>query len=285
MPANKSKTALLTGATSGIGLEIARGLHLAGWNLVLLSRNFKKLEQVKHQLPQPEKVQCIEVDLCSMNQTKKAALACPAEKLDLIIHNAGGAFGRHQPTDDGFERSLALNYLAPFLLTELLWPKLDKTQGCLIHLSSSAHYKGKIYWEDPNLNQSYFILKAYSQSKLMQLMHARHLATWPQAPACYAVHPGLVKTAIGNKHSLGYMGLIWTLFTNWRGISPKEGADNSLWLANLAAADRPPSGSYLHQRKVKPPLALAQNEEACTRLYHSTKSWLAPWLEKNETPI
>ena len=143
MPDNKSKTALLTGATSGIGLEIARGLYHSGWNLVLLSRNAEKLHRLKHQFPRPEKIQGIEVDLCSMNQTQKAAFECPADRLDAIIHNAGGAFGKHQLTNEGFERSLALNYLAPFLLTELLWPKLDKTQGCLIHLSSSA-------WEKPS---------------------------------------------------------------------------------------------------------------------------------------
>lgn len=266
------KKILITGGTSGIGLEIARILGKQGHHLLITGRNPEKLAQVKAELSGVNLI-TYEADFSRLEQVWKLAerLCAEHEYIDVVINNAGGANGKRTLTPDGFELTLAVNHLAPFLLTHLLLPLLEKSvQGRIINLASSAHYHGKIYKEDLQLSKGYFILKAYAQSKLANVMFTLDLAEKLKDTniTVHAVHPGVVKTKIGQKNALGYMGLVWQWITLLKGISVTEGADNSVWLATTEDT-RALHGKYFHKRKSVRPAPQAMDLE--------TRQWL--WKE------
>jgi len=276
-----NQIALVTGATAGIGREITAGLIDKGFLVVAVGRRAEALEEMKNEFR--DCLHTVQADFSDLNQVKRLALEFPFEKLDVLVHNAGGANGSRQLGAQGHELTWVVNYLSPYLLTQLLETKLVKSSSArIIHLASTAHYHGKIDWDDLQATRRYFILKAYAQSKLAQIMHARYLsAHWkrPEEPKIYAVHPGVVKTKIGSKNSAGWVGAIWHLITGMKGISVQRGADNSLWLATLLAGDLPPSGSYFHRRKIIQPSQRAKNSEDAERLFRVTGEELAEFLK------
>jgi NAD(P)-dependent dehydrogenase (short-subunit alcohol dehydrogenase family) len=274
------KYALVTGATSGIGREIAVGLIHNGFQVLAVGRRAKALDELKQAYP--SHLHTFQADFSDLEQVKRLAHEYPFEKLDVLVHNAGGANGSRQLGAQGYELTWVVNYLCPYLLTQLLEPQLRKSSSArIIHLASTAHYHGKLDWKDLQAERGYFILKAYAQSKLAQIMHARHLSTlWVRHddPKVYAVHPGVVKTNIGSKNSAGWIGAIWHLITRIKGVSVQKGADNTLWLATLTADALPASGSYFHQRKAVRPSAQAKNAADAERLYLETAKALADFL-------
>lgn len=277
---SNQKIALVTGATSGIGLEIALGLIRQGFTVLGVGRRQSALNQLQEQFPEHFVAQL--ADLSDLEQVKALAKSFPFERLDVLIHNAGGANGSRQVGPQGFELTWVVNYLSPFLLTKLLEPQLGKSSSArIIHLASTAHYHGKLDWGNLQAERGYFILKAYAQSKLAQVMHTLYLSKkWnaSQDPKIYAVHPGVVKTHIGSKNSAGWMGAIWNAITLFKGISVQEGADNSLWLSTLPEEQLPASGSYFHRRKITKPSAAARNEADATRLFQETEELLERFL-------
>lgn len=272
--------ALVSGATAGIGREITVGLIQNGFHVLAVGRRAKALEELKQEFP--DQLQTFQADFSDLNQVRRLALEFPFDALDVLVHNAGGANGARQLGAQGYELTWVVNYLSPFLLTQLLESKLRKSSSArVIHLASTAHYHGKIDWKDLQAERGYFILKAYAQSKLAQIMHARHLsALWnqPEDPKVYAVHPGVVKTQIGSKNSAGWIGAIWHLITRIKGVSVQKGADNSLWLATLKPGELPTSGSYFHKRKEARPSAQAKHAADAERLFLETAKDLAAFL-------
>lgn len=276
------KKILITGGTSGIGLEIARILGQQGHYILITGRNPDKLAQVKAEL-KDFNIQTYQADFSSMDQVWKVAAQICAEhqNLDVLINNAGGANGKRTVTADGFELTLAVNHLAPFLFTHLLLPLLEKSpQGRVINLASSAHFHGKIWKDDLHLTKGYFILKAYAQSKLANVMFTLDLAEKLKNSqvTVHAVHPGVVKTKIGQKNALGYMGMVWQWVTMIKGVSVAEGADNSVWLATVEDA-KPMHGKYFHRRKAVTPAPQALDLE--TRQWLWTQSVYLTGLPQN----
>lgn len=258
------KKILITGGTSGIGLEMARQLGDQGHEILVSGRNPDALKTLSGLLP-GVKLHTYLADFSSMDQVWKLAenICCEHEHLDVLINNAGGANGKFIRTNDGFELTLAVNHLAPFLLSHLLLPLLRKAPtGRIINVASSAHYHGKIWKDDLHLEQNYFILKAYAQSKLANVMFTIDLANKLKNSniSVHAVHPGLVKTHIGSKNSLGYMGMIWKFYTHLRGIPVSKGADNAVWLAGLESAVQF-HGKYFHGRQPVQPSPRALDSE------------------------
>lgn len=272
--------ALVTGATAGIGREITMGLIDKGFQVLAVGRRSEALEELKNAFP--EQLHTFQADFSDLNQVKRLALEFPFEKLDVLVHNAGGANGSRKLGAQGQELTWVVNYLSPYLLTQLLESKLIKSPSArIIHLASTAHYHGRIDWNDLHGAKGYFILRAYAQSKLAQIMHTRHLSTrWhrPEDPKIYAVHPGVVKTEIGSKNSAGWIGAIWHLITYLKGVSVQRGADNSVWLATIMPNDLPASGSYFHKRRVTQPSAQAKNAADAERLFNETAHELAEFL-------
>ncbi|XP_038895224.1 short-chain dehydrogenase TIC 32 A, chloroplastic-like isoform X2 [Benincasa hispida] len=211
-------TAIITGATSGIGEETARVLAKRGVRIVMAARDMKKAakvkERIKRESPEAE-ILVSEIDLSSLASVRRfcvefAALGLP---LNILINNGGVFSPNLEYSEDKFELTFATNYLGHYLLTELLLDKLIETskrtgiQGRIINVSSVVHYWVKredlcfIHLLNPN---KYNGTRAYAQSKLACILHAKEVARKLKEQdanvTINAVHPGIVKTAIIRAH-------------------------------------------------------------------------------------
>ena len=208
IPSQKGKIAVVTGANSGLGLETTKGLAKKGFLVVMACRNAKKAETalsvIKKEIPEADLVISV-IDTASLKSVRAFARDFRARysKLDLLVNNAGIMIPPFSLTEDQFESQLGTNYLGHFLLTGLLIPLLDKTEGArIISLSSNAHKKGHIDFEDLNFKKrSYSRWEAYRQSKLACLMFAyeldRRLKQKGSKAISVVAHPGVSNTNLG----------------------------------------------------------------------------------------
>lgn len=196
---------LITGANTGIGFATAKRLVKSGADVILACRNLSKAQAAQSELLKlggAGSVDVIELDLNSLTSVKAAAELVKERygSLDVLINNAG-IFGEalHQ-TVDGYEQQFGVNYLAPFLLTQLLLPALQAAPaGRIIHLSSIMHWLGKIKPESfRQTSGPYHAVGAYGQSKLANLLFSGALARLLEGTTVTsnALHPGGVNSDI-----------------------------------------------------------------------------------------
>ncbi len=279
----KDKVILITGATDGIGLEAARQLDAQGAQVVLVGRNPQKIQAALAGLS--PRAGAITADLSLQAEVRRAAAEFRAmsNRLDVLINNAGNGFGLRQVTAEGIEMTWALNHLAYFTLTlELLDLLKASAPARVVVTSSSAHYRGRIHWQDVELRRGYTMLKAYSQSKLANVMFAFALARRlaGSGVTANALHPGFVRTNIGATRNGPLAGLVQRLIFR-RGISVEEGTRATMRLATdpaLAAV----SGRFFTRHGEKEPLPAAQDEAAQERLWALSEAYAARLFRRNE---
>jgi retinol dehydrogenase 12 len=231
------KVVLITGATDGIGRITAEKLLSTGAKVVLVGRNRQKTEQVVQAITEqagPGQVDYLLADLSVQAQVRALAEAFKAryQRLDVLINNAGAMFVNRQESTDGIEMTFALNHLAYFLLTNLLLDRLMASEPArIINVSSDAHRGGRINLADLEFHRGYTGFKAYSQSKLANVLFTYELAR--RLPGhnvtVNALHPGFVATNFGVSNG-GIFRPIFKLF-QLAAISPDEGARTTLFLA------------------------------------------------------
>lgn len=206
------KTVVVTGATSGIGMEVLRLLSREGYRVAGVSRTAEGCERVD--VPD---VKWFVGDLMQQREVNRVADEInawlgevSAGKLYALINNAGCARNRYTTTEDGYEQQFALNYLAGFLLTHRLLPALLHG-GRVLMTASRSHMGIKVHWNDVMLRRRYNPLTAYKQSKLCDILFAKGLNDRysEEGLRAYAVDPGLVNTAIGDKSS-GIVKFVWS---------------------------------------------------------------------------
>ena len=248
------KTAVVTGATSGLGKETAIALAKMGANVIVVARNPRKADELK-ELIRKETGSCIATviaDLALIQETQQAAktLATLTPKIDILVNNAGALFNARELTVEGHEHSFALLLLSPFVLTEMLIPQLTAAQGArVINVSSGGMYTQPLVLEDLNYeNGTYDGPKAYARAK-RGLVDITHI--WSQRYAdnnisFNAMHPGWADTpAVASSLPRFYK------FTKPYLRTPKEGADTIIWLA--AARDvEGVSGRFWLDRQPRP---------------------------------
>ncbi|PSS11223.1 Short-chain dehydrogenase TIC 32 like [Actinidia chinensis var. chinensis] len=212
----RSITAIITGATSGIGAETARVLAKRGARLVLPARSLKAAEDAKARIvsefPQSQII-LMALDLSSLNSVRSfvAEFESLNLPLNLLINNAGKFSHEHAISEDGIEVTFATNYLGHFLLTKLLLKKMIDTakatgvQGRIVNVSSSIHgwFSGDLIrsLEQITRNNSHFdATRAYALSKLANVLHTKELAQKLQEMEANVtvncVHPGIVRTRL-----------------------------------------------------------------------------------------
>jgi NAD(P)-dependent dehydrogenase (short-subunit alcohol dehydrogenase family) len=269
----KDKICLITGANSGIGFETAKSLCAKGAHVLLWCRSEEKAKQalakIKAEYPDA-KADIIISDLSSQKEIRKtcAEILEKYTHLDVLINNAGSWFSDFKLTPEGIEGQWAINHLAPFLLTHLMLPALQKsTDPRVITVSSDSHYHGNIHFNDVNLTQNYHGIRAYAQSKLANVLFTQEFERRKgKLPVTIcAVQPGLVKTDIGLKNTISFHGLMWKI-RRLGGVSPKKGAETSVYLASEAGV-KGISGKYWDRCKPKKPSKKTENISEAAKLW------------------
>ncbi|XP_021889036.1 short-chain dehydrogenase TIC 32, chloroplastic isoform X2 [Carica papaya] len=213
-------TAIVTGATSGIGAETARVLAKRGVRVVIPARNMKKAIEIKDRImketPKAD-IQLFEIDLSSLASVQRfcAQFLSLGFSLNILINNAGIFSQNLEFSEDKIEMTFATNYLGHFLMTEMLMEKMIETseqtgiEGRIINVSSVLHgwVKKHCFSFHQMLNplpNNYNGTRAYAQSKLANILHAKEVARQLKAKnarvTINAVHPGIIKTGIIRAH-------------------------------------------------------------------------------------
>ncbi len=246
----KGRIFLVTGSSSGIGWETVRGLARRQATVVGISRGTgagaERMQHLREETGNKALYQ-LDADLSSRAEVRRVADVFEAQfgQLDVLIHNAGGFFPRRRTSSDGLELTLALNHLAPFLLTHLLVPSLLRSQAPrIVIVASKAETFGKIHFDDLMLH-SYGMWKAYAQSKLANLLFAYRLAQLLAGTriTANALHPGTVATGIGGRTGRILMGLARPFF-----LSAEQGAETPLYLATSPEMQGQSGGYYIDQK-------------------------------------
>jgi len=199
------QVAVVTGATSGLGLETVRALAAHGASVVLAARDETKLDDavgiLRKQVPDAEMATQV-LDLASLTSIRAGAteLLTAHPRIDLLVNNAGVMACPLSRTADGFEMQFGTNHLGHFLLTNLLLPTLLAAPAPrVVCLSSAGHLESPILWDDPNFEMTeYFNWTAYGQSKTANALFALELDRRfaAQGLHAYAVHPGVIMTPL-----------------------------------------------------------------------------------------
>jgi NAD(P)-dependent dehydrogenase (short-subunit alcohol dehydrogenase family) len=204
IPDQSGRTAVVTGANSGLGLETARRLTQAGAQVVLACRETDKgaavLREIEAELPNASG-EVAALDLANLASVRAFGERFRADHdgLDLLINNAGIMAPPRRETADGFEAQLGTNHLGHFALTALLFPAMEQREGArVVTISSGAHRMGRIEFDDLQSARRYKRWRAYGQSKLANLLFAfeldRRLRAAGSSVSSLAAHPGYAAT-------------------------------------------------------------------------------------------
>jgi NAD(P)-dependent dehydrogenase (short-subunit alcohol dehydrogenase family) len=249
----RGRTAMVTGANSGIGMAIAAGLAELGASVVMTVRNRERGEQARDELAaaHPDAELTVEVcDVADLDAVRDfvADLTSRLPRLDVLVHNAGVLPATRTETN-GHELTLATHVLGPVLLTEMLAPILDNSADPrVILMSSGGMYTQALPVDDLEYrNGRYRGATAYARTKRMQVALTPILADrWaPQGISVSCMHPGWADTP-GVADSLP----VFRRLTGPLLRSPAQGADTAVWLA--AATPAPPTGRFWHDRRPRP---------------------------------
>lgn len=266
--------AVVTGAASGIGRATARQLAARGFRLVLVDRDAEGLRETAVGLVGPEP-RLENVDLSSLAAVRDLAARLADEPIDVLINNAGVLVETREQTEDGFELTFAVNTLAPFLLTRLLWPQLVASgQGRVVNVSSLAYRHGRIDFDDLTGLGSFTRYGAYARSKLAILLLTRALArrASDSPVAVNAVHPGVIGTGLGEG---GCISLVMRLARPLM-KTPEQGAAGLVFLATDADPVRC-RGEYFGGTRIKRTTARGRDEASAETLYEAVEGLLEPW--------
>ncbi|MBF9017371.1 MULTISPECIES: SDR family NAD(P)-dependent oxidoreductase [unclassified Oceanispirochaeta] len=233
------ETIVISGATSGIGWASFKALAEKGYRVIGIGRSREKIEQCLIEMEaagKRDQAEYILADLSSQREIHRASREIETllngDDLYCLINNAGSFASNYKETVDGIEWQLAINHMAPFLLSRLLIPFM-KEGSRIVTVSSRAHRGAKLHWKDPGMKRLYSSLGSYRQSKFFNVLTMNEINRRykdKKITACCA-DPGLVNTDIGLKGTKGLSKLVW-YFRSKQGQSVEDGASTSVFLAS-----------------------------------------------------
>jgi len=272
------KTIILTGATSGIGFASAKKLASSGAYVIGVGRsekrNQKSRQAILNEFPRAH-VDYLFADLASQVQVNKLAEDIKVllqgqeiKAVDVLVNNAGIYLEKKQTTEDGIEKTFAVNHLASFLLSHELMPLLQASnQGRIITVSSYAHRNTPLIIDRLDNPWPYIGLLAYKRSKLCNILFSyefnrRH----DDKVTALALDPGLVDTSIGSKGSDGISDWVWRLRRK-DGESPDVPAEAITYLAGIENVDTS-QGYFYRNCEPEIPSINARSEDLAEKLWH-----------------
>ena len=273
----KGKTVVITGGTSGIGEIAAEQLAQMGARIVLIARDKSRgeatLARLRERAPGlTHTVHC--ADLARIPEMKRVAaqIAESEPRIDVLINNAGAMFGSRQITGDGLEYTFALNHMAYFVVTEGLRERLQASAPArIINTSSAAHRGARLDFDDLQLVKDFSAMKAYSRSKLCNILFTRELARRLHGTGVTAncLHPGFVATRFGDQSGgliSQFIGLA-KLFA----ISPEKGAETLVYLASSPDVAET-TGAYFYKCRPITPSQAALDDRAAMLLWERSEA-------------
>jgi len=268
----KDKTVLVTGASSGIGLEACVKLAAMGADLLMVSRDRAKGEAATAAVEKRAKARRPTLMLCDFaSQQSIRALAAEVHasrpRLHVLVNDAGSVSPRREVTEDGIERTFAVNHLGYFLLTNLLLDLLKAgAPARVVNVASVGHRAGTMDFDDLGFEKGYFIIRAYNRSKLGNVLFTRELASRLQGTGVTvnALHPGAVATNIWSYAQ--WWARPFLALAKLFMVTPEQGGDAIVHLAASPELEGQTGGYYEGNRLVHPS-RLAQDDALARRLW------------------
>ena len=270
--AMKGKTVVITGGTSGIGQLAAVALAKMGARIVLVARDRSRADATLARLGDisPDIAHSVYfADLLRLAEMKRVAaeIVDREPRIDVLINNAGAMFVRRRLTENGFERTFALNHMAYFVMTAGLRERLLASRPArIINTASAAHQGVTLDFADLQSAKSFGARKAYGRSKLCNILFTRELARRVQGTGVTAncLHPGFVATRFGDQSGGLISRLVW--LAKFFAIPPAQGAETIIYLASSPDV-RETTGQYFYKSAPTMPSLAAQDDRSAVLLW------------------
>jgi NAD(P)-dependent dehydrogenase (short-subunit alcohol dehydrogenase family) len=284
----KGKICIVTGSSSGIGKETATSLAKMGATIVMVVRDRERGEKARREIVKQTGNNCVDLMICDLSSIDSIRRFTKEfkkkyDRLDVLVNNAGGLFNKREVTAEGFERTLAVNYLGPFLLThELLDLLKSSAPSRIITVSSGLAKNGQVDLDDLQSEKNYAGTKAYSRvrapvyanTKLMLMIFTYELARRLKGSgvAANVLMPGFVATNLGKNSGSLSSSIMFKLVRPMQ-VSAKKGAETSVYLASSDDV-KDVTGKCFAKKKEVTTCTASYDEELQKRLWNKTESML-----------
>ena len=266
----QNKTAIVTGANSGMGMATVRALSDMGAKVIMLCRSEKRGTEALEKLSS-EKYRDLELILCDLgNYDSIRAFANIVRRgydhIDILVNNAGFISLDRQETGEGLERQFGINHIGHFLLTMSLLDLMGEG-GRIVNVASGAHKTGKIHFDDINLTKGFNVIKAYSQSKLANVLFTRELArrVKDRGITVNCCHPGAVATNIGIDRDTGFGKTVTRLLKPFF-QTPEQGARTAIFLVSDDSVSDV-TGEYFYKCRIAKSSKRSKDMELAKKLF------------------
>lgn len=270
------RVVVITGGSSGIGAAAARALREQGAVVAITGRSAQTEELAKE-----IGADAFLADFAKFSEVRALAAQLLAKypKIDVLANNAGGIMAERQITEDGHEKTLQVNHLAPFLLTFLLRERLERSGATVINTSSRAHTMGRLDFADLENERKYSGWRAYGTAKLMNILHAAEINRRFRGVRAASFHPGVVATGFAREGNSMARALYGKVLAPIFMLSPAKGADTLVWLATSRPANEWQPGLFYVKRRPGKKSRQAGDDELARRLWAESERMVAEGID------